>query len=135
MEMKGKRERRKEMNRLDQIKDRFRRGFSLTNCEDERWLISEVERLNMVLSEAEKRYNQMVDEIRGILRRESYAGIVTEHDLYKLEAMLPPDAGEDEGKGITKANLLSQMKINIFSKSRSIEDDKSSADAGGEEGK
>lgn len=85
--------------------------------------------------EIHERYNQMVDEIRGIMRRDSYAGFVTEHDLYKLEAMLPPDAGEDEGKGITKANLLSQMKINIFSKSRSIEDDKSSTDAGEEKGK
>ena len=86
-------------------------------------------------AELHERYNQMVDEIRGVMRRKSYAGFVTDHDLYILESMLPPDAGEDEGKGITKANLLSQMKINIFSKSRSIEDDKSSTDAGEEKGK
>jgi len=57
-----------------------------------------IEKLEAELAELHERYNQMVEEIRGIMRRDSYAGFVTEHDLYKLEAMLPPDAGEEEGK-------------------------------------
>ena len=79
------------MNRLDQIKDRFRRGFSLTNCEDERWLISEVERLNKDIPDPA--LMAAVAELMELMSH-GYVPPVWWTVVLEIKSLLPPDAEE-----------------------------------------